>query len=101
MQVGAGPVLISTEGMGSFAAAAKSMIRCRKAPFWVPKLRVVEARVCRGSGGFGRGVEPFVGFGLPLGCGVVLAMEMSGFGGWVGVIRGISVNTPTGNRRVW
>ncbi len=43
------------------------------------KLRVVEARSCRGSGAFGRGVEPFVGFGLPLGCGVVLGAEVKGF----------------------
>ncbi len=28
------------------------------------KLRVVEARICRVGGGFGRGVERFVGFGL-------------------------------------
>ena len=48
--------------------------------FWMPKLRVVESRICRGSDGFGRGVEPFVGFGLPLGCGVVFAL---GFAPWV------------------
>ena len=33
----------------------------------MPKLRVVEARICSGSGGFGGGVEPLVGFGLAFG----------------------------------
>ena len=46
--------------------------RCLRRGFWMPKLRVVEARICIGSGGFRRWVEWFVGFGLPLGCGVVL-----------------------------
>ena len=35
----------------------------------MPKLGVVESRICRGSGDFGGGVERFVGFGLPPGCG--------------------------------
>ena len=39
--------------------------------FWMPKLRVVEAWICKGGGGFGRGVVLFVGFGLPRGGGVV------------------------------
>ncbi len=47
----------------------------------MPKLRVVESSIFDGSGGFWRGVEPFVGFGLPLGCGVVLGLEGKGF--WV------------------
>ncbi len=33
--------------------------------YWMPKLRVVEARICKGSGGFGRGDQGFV----PPGCG--------------------------------
>ena len=41
--------------------------------YWMPKLPVVECRICKGSGGFGRGVELFVGFGVALGCGVVFA----------------------------
>ena len=49
----------------------------------MPKLRVVESRICKGNGSFGRGDEPFVGFGLPLGCGVVLGAEVGGF--WVSV----------------
>jgi hypothetical protein len=39
----------------------------------MPKLRVVESGICMGSGGLGRGVERFVGFGWTLGCGVVFA----------------------------
>ncbi len=30
----------------------------------MPTLRVVESRICRGSGGFGRSVERFGGFSL-------------------------------------
>ncbi len=44
--------------------------------FWVPKLRVVGSRICKGGGGFGRKVEPFVGFGLPLGYGVFFALRV-------------------------
>ena len=46
--------------------------------FWMAKLRVVEARNFDGIAGFGRGVERFVGFGLPVGCGVVLGAEIKG-----------------------
>ncbi len=42
--------------------------------FCMPKLGVVESGICRGSGGFGRWVERFVGFGLLLGCGVFFAL---------------------------
>ncbi len=43
------------------------------------KVEVVEVRICRGSGGFGRGVELFVGFGLPLGYGVFFALRVLPF----------------------
>ena len=33
--------------------------------YWMPKLRVVESRICEGCGGFGLGGERFV----PPGCG--------------------------------
>ncbi len=39
------------------------------------KVRVVEARIFDGIAGFERGVEPFVGFGLPVGCGGVFALD--------------------------
>ena len=48
--------------------------------YWIRTLRVVESRIYRVGGGIGRGVEPFVGFGLALGCGVVFAL---GFAPWV------------------
>ena len=44
----------------------------------MPKLPAVECRICNAGGGFGRGVESFVGFGLPVGCGVVLGAEIKG-----------------------
>ena len=40
--------------------------------FWMPKLRVVESRICGGSGGFGLRGEPFFGLGWVLGRGVGL-----------------------------
>ncbi len=45
----------------------------------MPKLRVVGSRICKAVGGFGLGVEPFVGFGLPLGCGVFFAPRVLQF----------------------
>ncbi len=39
----------------------------------MPKLRVVESAIYCAERGFGRGVERFVCFGLPVGCGVVFA----------------------------
>ncbi len=53
--------------------------------FWMLKLRVGVSWICGGSGGFGRWVEPFVGFGLPLGCGVVLGRGVNGLFRWAGV----------------
>ena len=35
----------------------------------------MESRICRGSGGFGRGGGRFFGLGWPLGRGVVLGSE--------------------------
>ncbi len=61
--------------------------------YWMPKLRVVESWICRGSGGFGRWVAPFVGFGLPLGCGGVFALwvqKVLGLG-WALDCRGFGV----------
>ena len=40
------------------------MWRARRG-FWMPELRVVESRICGGSGGFGRWVEPIFGLGEP------------------------------------
>ena len=48
------------------------------------KVRVVALRICDAWRGFGRGVEPFVGFGLPFGCGVVLGAEAGRF--WVSAL---------------
>ena len=60
------------------------------------KLRVVESRICRVGGGFGRGVEPFVGLGLPLGCGAVLGAEVGGFGLGVEGFLGVGYCSVTG-----
>ena len=46
--------------------------------FWMPKLRVVELRICDAWREFGRWVEPFVSFGLPLGYSVFFAMPDAG-----------------------
>jgi hypothetical protein len=45
----------------------------------MPELRVVESGICGTWRGFGRWVERFGGFRLPLGYGVVLGFEMQGF----------------------
>ncbi len=49
----------------------------------MPELRVVVSRICRAERGFGRWVERFVGFGLPVGYGVVFALDAGFLGlGW-------------------
>ena len=45
----------------------------------MPKVRVVESRIFFGISEFGRGVEPFVGLGLPRRGGVVFRFGMRGF----------------------
>ena len=40
----------------------------------MPTLRVVESGICGAWRGFGRWVEGFVGFGVPVGYGVVFAL---------------------------
>ena len=48
--------------------------------YWVPKLRVVESRICRGSGGFGLGGEGFLGVGWMRFAGRKLSDESLMFG---------------------
>ena len=43
---------------------------------------MVESRICIGSGGFRRGVEPFVGFGLQALCALGAVVFALGFAPW-------------------
>ena len=71
------------------------------------KVRVVESRICRGSGGFGLGGGRFVGFGLPLGCGVLLGfglpvdlgLEVSRSAGLVWLVVWVVANSPVARER--